>query len=180
MNFYSHNKKDIALSWCVRTLLTVADDSTERISFEVKLNVHVLSLLMRVQKLKLKRYNSKSIVPVHKELGPKPNSWAQFTSWGGSLHKPIQTTIKAPAANHKHNCYGITSLCGRKDPQPLPIFFSSSTGGLKLFQALSLLVSEIWEVEQRVLCVSPSDVLIADRFSEQAKLNWWEGSGQMQ
>ena len=37
-----------------QTLLTVADDSTERISFEVKLNVHVLPLLMRVQHLELK------------------------------------------------------------------------------------------------------------------------------
>lgn len=33
--------------------LTVADDSTQRISFEVKLNVHVLSLWIRAQQLEL-------------------------------------------------------------------------------------------------------------------------------
>lgn len=34
-------------------VLTVADDSTQRISFEVKLNVHVLSLWIRAPQLEL-------------------------------------------------------------------------------------------------------------------------------
>lgn len=38
----------------ILTLLTVADDSTERIPFEVELNVHVLPLLNRARQLELK------------------------------------------------------------------------------------------------------------------------------
>lgn len=37
----------------ILVLLTVTDDSTQRISFEVKLDVHVLSLWIRAQQLEL-------------------------------------------------------------------------------------------------------------------------------
>ena len=191
--------------------LTVADDSTQRISFEVKLNVHVLSLWIRAQQLQLNTdHETVQIYSVDKQHKKNPvdyikDDWFVYVlscetwdhlhtcperkSWRSITHKirnfatflrvkcdinPSSPSVKTfriqigrklkclvyvnddegevqVAEQHQFPSYSRNNWPLWRESRPPLSLPASSTGRLK--QTISVVLSESWKSEQKVLCV---------------------------
>lgn len=151
----------------ISELLTVTDDSTQRISFEVKLDIHVLPLWIGAQQLELNIND----VNIHCEREKKKP--AQFTV-GISL-QTYSSYNAAPPTNHKL-LWNYWPLWRESPPLPSSSYWMTKTNRFRLHPSFCLKLRS----ENIQSCVfdffPPSDVLIADMSSEQAKLYWWVGS----